>query len=199
MSALLAMSLYAFSMSITPGPVNVIIFSRAVKDGVGRTIPFVVGATLGFSSVLFCAGVGLNLLIQKYAWLTNLVALLGCGFICYLAIQFFRSGSNLQSSSNSQIGVWSGVALMILNPKAWLAAIAGTSLFVEEGQLSQLIVFVCLYGIICFLSLSLWAIVGKKMSDIFSLSRYITSLNRITGVLLLVVCGYVLIGLNITL
>ncbi|MBQ4810885.1 hypothetical protein A7985_10575 [Pseudoalteromonas luteoviolacea] len=196
MSALLAMGLYAFSMSITPGPVNIIIFSRAVKVGVGRTIPFVLGATLGFSGVLFSAGVGLSLLIQQYVWLTNLIALLGCGFICYLAIQFFKSDSPLQSSSKSQIGFWSGAALMVLNPKAWLAAIAGTSLFVEEGHLSGLIVFVSLYAIICFLSLSLWAIVGKKMSDTFALSRYITCLNRLTGGLLLAVCGYVLLGLS---
>ncbi|KZN52799.1 hypothetical protein N474_22790 [Pseudoalteromonas luteoviolacea CPMOR-2] len=196
MSVLLAMGMYAFSMSITPGPVNLIIFSKAINIGVGRTLPFVLGATIGFCSVLFSAGLGLGLLVKQYIWLTNLIAMLGCGFIFYLAIQFLKSDSNLEFSSKSQLGFWSGSALMLLNPKAWLAAVAGTSLFVEKGQLSQLILFVSIYSVICFISLSLWAVLGKKMSDTFSLSRYIVHLNRVTGVLLMGVCCYVLVGLS---
>jgi len=199
MSVLIAMGLYAFSMSITPGPVNLIVFSRAVNLGVGRSLPFVLGATIGFCTVLLSAGLGLGLVVQQYIWLTNLIALLGCGFVFYLAIQFLKSRSNIQSTPQSKIGFWSGAALMALNPKAWLAAIAGTSLFVPTGQLTQLLVFVCLYGAICFLSLSLWAILGKKMSDTFSLSRYVIYLNQVTGILLLVVCGYIVVGLGMSL
>lgn len=40
MTLLLAIALYAFSMSITPGPVNMILFSTGANHGFKKAIPF---------------------------------------------------------------------------------------------------------------------------------------------------------------
>ena len=58
MTLLLAMLSFSLVMSITPGPVNMIILSSGISYGVKRTIPYVSGATVGFTLLLLLIGFG---------------------------------------------------------------------------------------------------------------------------------------------
>ena len=52
MSLIIAMCLFAVSMSISPGPVNLVTFSSGLNYGFVPTLPFVAGAALGFAVLL---------------------------------------------------------------------------------------------------------------------------------------------------
>lgn len=52
MTLIIAMSLFALSMSISPGPVNLITFSSGLNYGFLPSLPFVAGAALGFTLLL---------------------------------------------------------------------------------------------------------------------------------------------------
>ena len=58
MSLLFAMFSFSLAMSISPGPVNMIILSSGVNYGVKKTIPYVSGATIGFTLLLLFTGLG---------------------------------------------------------------------------------------------------------------------------------------------
>ncbi|MCO1335598.1 hypothetical protein MO867_14765 [Microbulbifer sp. OS29] len=59
MSLFLAMFGFSLAMPITPGPVNMVIISSGVNHGFSRTLPFVSGATVGFTLLLSMIGFGL--------------------------------------------------------------------------------------------------------------------------------------------
>jgi threonine/homoserine/homoserine lactone efflux protein len=60
MSVIFAMCLFSLSMSISPGPVNLITLSTGVNHGFKNAMPFVSGATLGFTLLLLMVGLGLG-------------------------------------------------------------------------------------------------------------------------------------------
>ena len=52
LSLIFAMFSFSLAMSISPGPVNMIILSSGVDYGVKKTFPYLSGATIGFTSLL---------------------------------------------------------------------------------------------------------------------------------------------------
>ncbi|EXV31205.1 putative membrane protein [Acinetobacter baumannii 24975_5] len=47
-----SMFLFSFAMSITPGPVNTVILSTSLNHGLKRSLPYISGATIGFTLLL---------------------------------------------------------------------------------------------------------------------------------------------------
>ena len=56
----LALLLFAFTTSITPGPNNMMLFASGVNFGFRRTIPHMLGIGAGFLSLLLGVGLGLG-------------------------------------------------------------------------------------------------------------------------------------------
>ena len=56
MSLILAMFMFALTMSISPGPVNMVIISSGANHGFRKTLPFISGATTGFTLLLILVG-----------------------------------------------------------------------------------------------------------------------------------------------
>ncbi|MDK2596940.1 LysE family translocator [Pseudoalteromonas obscura] len=195
MLMIMAMGLYAFSMSITPGPVNLIIFSGGLNRGVNATLPFIFGATMGFSVLLVTTGLGLGWVVQQHTWLVTICTLIGCAFMLYIAYGLFRTDGHIGAAKGSQAGLSAGFALMWLNPKAWLGAIAGNSLFIEPNQTAKLFVFVMVYALVCFICLTLWAVFGKQVSKHLVKEQSLRWLNKIAAVVLAGMCVLVLLEL----
>src|SRR3546814_8074953 len=61
----LALVLFAFTTSITPGPNNMMLFASGVNFGFRRTVPHMLGIGAGFLSLLICVGLGLGALMQS--------------------------------------------------------------------------------------------------------------------------------------
>lgn len=69
MSLLFAMFSFSLAMSISPGPVNMIILSSGVNYGAKRTIRYVSGATIGFTLLLLFVGLVFEQFIRAYPFL----------------------------------------------------------------------------------------------------------------------------------
>ena len=55
----LALMVFAFVMSVTPGPNNVMLLASGVNYGFQRSIPHMLGITFGFSFMIVVVGLGL--------------------------------------------------------------------------------------------------------------------------------------------
>ena len=193
MSLFFTMCLYSISMSLSPGPVNLLTFASGVNFGLRRTLPFVSGATIGFILLLFLVGVGFNQLLpgQNPAikqWMT----VLACLFISYLGYKIFNAEVEVSGEADNAPGFVSGFLLQWLNPKAWLASVAGVSAFDLSGSLQALLGFVIIYFICCYVCICLWAAAGQSMSQVVRQRGYLKKLNYTTGVLLILIALYLL-------
>lgn len=60
---LVALILFAFTTSITPGPNNMMLFASEVNFGFLRTLPHMLGIGAGFFTLLIGVGLGLGALL----------------------------------------------------------------------------------------------------------------------------------------
>jgi threonine/homoserine/homoserine lactone efflux protein len=198
MSVIFAMASFALSMSISPGPVNLITLASGINHGFVRTLPFVAGASLGFSLLLFMLGLGFTLGFDFLpSNLMTALQVLGALFIAYLGIQTIRSAQQsaeaIDVKNDNLPGFLKGALLQWLNPKAWIACLSGITAFQVAHSVSLLMTFTTLYLIICFISISCWAALGNKLQNLLQHPQHLMRFNQVMGAGLILIAGYLLI------
>ena len=185
MSITLSMMAFALASSISPGPVNIVCLSCGARHGLRATLPHITGATLGFVLLLLLIGLGLNEALHTWPWLTDLIRIAGVIFLLYLAYQLARDDGHLNNAQGQKVPSALGGALMQwLNPKAWLACLAGMGAFVADGDVRMVWGFALLYLVICWLSLASWAWAGASLRQHMGHASAIRWFNRVMAALL---------------
>lgn len=174
---LLAMASFALVASITPGPVNSLALTSGVHHGFRRSLGFVTGATVGFTALLLLAGVGMAEAVTRWPLLDTLMRVAGTGFLFHLAYRLWQADGGMQAGDReTPPGLWAGASLQWLNPKAWIAAIAGMGAYGLRDGMVSVLAFAGLYFIICYVSIALWAFLGERLSQV--LGRRMRAFNR---------------------
>lgn len=189
---LLAMASFALSMSISPGPVNMVIVASGAQHGVRRTLPFVSGATLGFTLLLVLVGFGLMQVFEALPWLLTWLGVAGALFILYVGYRIATAPATLSAASTPVPTFLQGALLQWLNPKAWIACAAGVSMFANPDSIQPLLVFIGLYFLICYVSLAAWAVLGDRVASLLGTPRRVRAFNGAMGGLLMASALYLL-------
>lgn len=134
MESLLPLALFAFISSITPGPNNVMLTSSGLRFGFARSIPHMLGITLGFGLLLAICAAGIGKLVLAMPSMTVLLKTAGSVYLLYLAWQL-RDIAYRPQQANARPMTFLGAALFqFANPKAWVMAITGASAFLPMVQ-----------------------------------------------------------------
>lgn len=184
-SQLLAMAGFALAASISPGPVNLLTLRAAALRGLGSGLRMAWGATLGFTALLLLAGLGLQQAWQRWPILGLGLRYAGIAFLLWMAWQLLRSGDELDAGDGEADGAWLAAAAQWLNPKAWLAALAGMGLFAAGGGLQAVLRFAALYALVCLASMACWALAGAWLGTRVRGGAGLRRLNRLLAALLL--------------
>lgn len=184
MSLSLSMAAFALAASISPGPVNIVALGSGARHGLRASLGHVTGATLGFCVLLVLVGLGLHQLLVRWPVL-GLLLHWGCvAFLLYMAWKLASDSGELGSTHPEQApSAWHGAAMQWLNPKAWLAAVAGVGAY-TGGEQQLLWLFTWIYGPICFVSVACWAWAGSVIRQYLGNARHMRLLNRALAVLL---------------
>ena len=161
MTILLTMFSFSLVMSITPGPVNMIIPSSGISYGVKRTIPYVSGATIGFTILLLFIGFGFSWFINGYPFFMTYLTIIGSLYIIYIGYKIASSKPELKISEKRAPKFYEGFLLQWINPKAWIACVSGATIFSSTKSYDPFLKFVIIYFIVCYISLGVWAILAS--------------------------------------
>ncbi|HZH10839.1 MAG TPA: LysE family translocator [Microvirga sp.] len=183
---LLSMAAFSLAASISPGPVNVVALSSGMRYSFRPTIGYVTGATAGFTLLLILIGFGLNELIARLPQLLMFVRWAGVLFLVYMAVGLAIDDGTLSAKEmKGAPTALEGALLQWLNPKAWLASIAGIGAYAADGDRMHLFVFAVIYFLICYLSIGLWALAGAVMHGWVDSPARLRLLNRSLSALLI--------------
>ena len=202
----MAMSGFALSMSISPGPVNMLIIATAAQWGTRRAWAVVSGATLGFTALLAVVGWGLAGLLQRHPLWLQALGVVGALFIVFMASKLISSPVSPSAAEKNMAeqttkptavaeaapGFAHGFLLQWLNPKAWIAAAAGTALFAQAAVPHALWTFIGIYFVVCYASLALWAWAGGVLSPFLQQGQRMRGFNVLMGVLLCLTAVFML-------
>jgi threonine/homoserine/homoserine lactone efflux protein len=191
MNLFFTMFFFSLGMSISPGPVNMIIVSSGANYGIKRTIPYVSGATLGFILLLLFIGLGFFQVIKSYPFFLKYLAIGGSLFIMYMGYKIASAKPNIDlRKEDATPKFYQGFLLQWLNPKAWIACVAGASIFSSAESYTPFLIFVSIYFVVCYASLLVWAIIGDRVSFLLSNEFRLRVFNLLMGSLLIFTAGY---------
>lgn len=185
MNLMISMAAFALAASISPGPVNVVALSSGAQFGLIASLRHVLGATVGFVVLLMFTGFGLHEVLQRYPMLTEIIRWAGVAFLLYLAWKLAMDNGHLDvAKPTREPSFLHGAAMQWLNPKAWLAAVAGMGAFVADGEARLIGLFALIYFVVCYLSVGCWAYAGAFLGPYLRSPRRIRVFNRSMAALL---------------
>ncbi|MEC6744115.1 LysE family translocator [Pseudomonas qingdaonensis] len=195
MSLSLSMAAFALAASISPGPVNIVALGAGARHGLRPAMRHVTGATLGFILLLVLIGLGLHEVLRHWPGLAVALHWAGVLFLLYMAWKLARDNGALGEGRDTHApSLLRGAAMQWLNPKAWLACVAGIGAFVGQGETAVLGQFSLIYLVICYLSLGCWALAGSLIRSYLDNPRRLRLFNRSLAALLVLSALYLMQG-----
>ncbi len=195
MSTTLSMAAFALAASISPGPVNIVAVSSGAQHGLRASMAHVTGATVGFTVLLVLIGLGLHELTTWLPWLVTAIQWAGVAFLLFMAWKLATDDGRLgDGGASKRPSLLYGAAMQWLNPKAWLAAIAGMGAYAAGGDVAQVGEFGAIYFVICYASIACWAYAGAFLRHYLQDARRMRWLNRGLAALLVASAVYLLVG-----
>ena len=184
----LSMAVFALVGAISPGPVNFIATGTGANFGFRRALPHVVGATLGYTIIVFAVGLGLDAVFTRWPALAGGLQYIGGAFLLYMAYKMATAAPMTpgRQGRRQPPSLWQGLLAQWLNPKAWLVSTSGVGLYVSAH--SPALLYLLLFGLIsfaaCLLSVGSWAAFGHVIHQYLSTPRHQVRFNLVMGGLL---------------
>jgi threonine/homoserine/homoserine lactone efflux protein len=166
---LLALISYAFVMSITPGPNNVMLLASGVNFGFWRTAPHMLGITIGVIVMLLMVGLGIGQLLLANPRVYLALKLVSLVYLLWLAWKIANSGP-LSAGDVAQGKPMTAVQSALfqwVNPKAWAMAVTATTTFtVPATYTPSLVMMAFVFGAVNLPSVAVWAGFGAAMRQV---------------------------------
>lgn len=184
-----ALILFAFVSSITPGPNNLMLMTSGINFGLARTVPHMLGVTLGFTLMIALIGLGIMQLIEAIPGSQMVITIASGAYLLYMAWKIATTDtapSNGEAQSNAKPFTFIQAALFQwVNPKAWTMALTAIAAYAPKslGWVGVLIV-AGVFGLINLPSTGSWAIMGAKLRHFLADPVRLKAFNIIAALLL---------------
>ena len=176
-SLLLATSLFAFVMSVTPGPNNMMLLASGAQFGYRNTLPHIFGIILGIALLLTSVLVGLGLVFELYPVLYDLLKISGSVYLLYLAWKIATASTDEAKSTGLEnnteatpMKLLSAIIFQFINPKAWAMAIGAVSTFTLPGEqyMESGLWIMAAFASMGFIAISIWAYLGVAIRQLLT-------------------------------
>ncbi|OUV60472.1 MAG: lysine transporter LysE [Candidatus Pelagibacter sp. TMED128] len=182
-------------MFITPGPNNAMLTASGMKFGFIRTLPHLIGIPLGhiFQISLVCFGLANLFLI--YPQIQFYMKILCFLYLLYLSWKMIGSFSLIKKKSGRPLKLYEASIFQFINPKAWsIAVTVASGFFPTQENIFIGVAFVTITAaIICFPSISLWALFGSGLRSFVKNEKIKKIIEYFLALLLLLTGLFILI------
>lgn len=165
----LALLVFAFVSSVTPGPNNLMLLASGVNFGFRRTIPHMLGIGVGFFILLLAVGFGLGALIETVPSFYTSLMFAGGAYMLYLAWKIATSrsiGESKGSDSGKPMTFLQAAAFQWVNPKAWVMGVTGIATYANHDNYYVAVLLVSVaFAIVNLPSVSVWAGFGTLLRN----------------------------------
>ena len=184
---ILSIALFWFVAAYTPGPNNVVASYSGFNFGIIKTIPHILGVTLGFTSLVFLLTIGLINIFKLFPIIQVVMKYLGTLFLIYLAYKIATSTKSDDPKKQNPVKFIETFLFQYLNPKGVTVAIIVVSTYVELGEnyinyATQVVVLALLFS---STSITLWTFIGKFLRKFATNEKFIKYFNYVMSSLLL--------------
>ena len=179
---------FASVSSITPGPNNLMLMASGTNYGFTRSLPHLMGVSLGFTLMICLVGVGLIEIFDAYPLSYNVLKVFSVGYLVYLAWKIATAESATGSSKavGSPMTFLQAAAFQWVNPKAWAMALTAISVYaVTEDQFMGVLVIALMFCAVNLPSCGCWVVLGTQLRRLLTNPVRLRVFNITCAVLLL--------------
>ncbi len=172
---ILSLLSFSISMTITPGPNNVMVTASGANFGYRRTLPHIFGIVFGFPAMIVLIGLGLGSLFNTFPAVHHILKYVGAGYLLYLAFKIATfSGFDKKGISNKPFTFWQAVIFQWINPKAWVIAVGAIATFTSVGSnvFFEVLLIAFVFCIVCFPCVSFWTFLGTSIRRLLTTDIY---------------------------
>jgi threonine/homoserine/homoserine lactone efflux protein len=183
---ILAFAVFAFVISITPGPNNTMVLASGANFGLRPTIPHLLGIDLGFAVMIVAVGSGMGGLFTAFPALHSTLRYLGALYLLYLAWKIARSGGpDTQGSRKKPLSFLQAASFQWVNPKGWIAATGAVATYTpSNGFFANLLIVTAVFAMVMGPCITLWAAVGTALRGFLGNPAYLRGFNAAMALLL---------------
>ena len=185
-----ALAVFAFVSSITPGPNNLMLMTSGINFGMRRTVPHMLGVSLGFTLMIVLIGLGVMKVIDAMPGSMLFITIASGLYLLYMAWKIATTSTSPAETGEAVVEskpftFLQAASFQWVNPKAWTMALTAISAYAPKSQgWAGVFIVAGVFGIINLPSTGAWAVMGAKMRRFLSDPVRLKAFNVVAAILL---------------
>jgi threonine/homoserine/homoserine lactone efflux protein len=173
---------FALTSSLTPGPNNIMLMNSGATFGFRRTIPHMLGVSLGYPAMVLVVGFGLASVFQNFPILHEIVRWVGVAYMLWMAWGMAHAGKISDKKSGKgpkPVSFFKAVLFQWVNPKGWTMAVGSLAAYTTSGgdYIVQLLWIALVFALSCVPSVIVWTAFGKGVARFLSSPQHLKIFN----------------------
>ena len=184
----IALLTFAFASSVTPGPNNLMLMASGANYGLRRTLPHMLGISLGHMVMVFAVGVFLLRVFSQFPALNLALKILSVTYMLWLAWRIATAvPQDAKAVTGTPLTFLQAAAFQWVNPKAWFMAITAITNYApqERGVWVGALTVAAVFAATNLPSVSVWAWLGVQVRRFLDTPARLRTFNITMAVLLL--------------
>ena len=189
-----ALATFYFTMFFTPGPNNAMLTASGMKFGFIRTLPHLIGISLGHILQIGLTCLGLASLFLIYPQIQLYMKTLCFLYLLYLGYKMIGSFSLIQKETGRPLRFYEASLFQFINPKAWsIAVTVASGFFPSDENIFIGVIFVTITAAVINLpTCSLWALFGSGLRKFINNEKAKKIIEYLLAILLILTGLYIL-------
>jgi threonine/homoserine/homoserine lactone efflux protein len=197
---------FAVSMSATPGPNNAMVTASGATWGFRRTLPHMLGISVGFPAMLVAVALGAGEVLRARPWLHEALRWAGAAYLLWLAWKIGTAEPEPpeeeardpnQNGGPQPLSFVQAALFQWVNPKAWviaLGAVAAYTTAAGSGLAAQAAVLSFIFMLVTLPVVALWTLVGVGAARVLRTRRALRAFNLAMAALLVLSLAPMVLG-----
>lgn len=193
--ALLALIGFAFVTSVTPGPNNLMLMASGANFGFRRSLPHMLGISLGHALMVFLVGLGIGAVFLAVPVLAIVLKAAAVVYMLWLATKIARAAPPEPGADPGRpFSFLQAAAFQWVNPKAWAMALTATSAYAPglAGPGADpaapgwhvMALLALVFAAVNLPSVSVWTLAGREVARLLTNPARLRLFNGIMAALL---------------
>jgi len=186
---LVALVGFALASSVTPGPNNLMLMASGANYGLRRTLPHMLGISIGHAFMVTMVGIVLLQVFETYPVLNIVLKVLSAAYMIWLAWKIANAvPPEAKEVTGKPFTFLQAAAFQWVNPKAWFMAITAISAYApqDRGLLVGSLMVALIFAAVNLPSVTIWAWMGVQVRRWLGTTKRLRIFNVSMAILLVV-------------
>ena len=182
----LGLILFAAVSSLTPGPNNLMLMASGANYGFRRSLPHMLGVSLGFTFMVLLIGVGVVQVFDRYPAAYQVLKVVSVLYLLYLAwkIATAAAPTGEGDAMGRPFTFLQAALFQWVNPKAWTMALTAVSVYSPSQSVAAMAFVAVVFGAVNLPSISVWTMLGQQVQRLLHRPARLRTFNIAMAVLL---------------